>query len=70
MFVTQRAPNEFAADRSTTGLSAYLDEIGNVLKRNSGILKLAETMQVIYRPGAPAEFSKRISTALSATRLD
>jgi hypothetical protein len=70
MFVTQRAPNEFAADRSTTGLSAYLDEIGNVLKRNSGILKLAETMQVIYRPGAPAEFGQRISTALSATRLD
>jgi len=70
MFLTQRAPNEFAADRSTTGLSAYLDEIGNVLKRNSGILKLAETMQVIYRPGAPAEFAKRINTALSATRLD
>ncbi len=68
MFVTQRAPNEFAADRSPTGLSTYLDEIGNVLKGNAGILKLAETMQVIYRPGTRADFGKLISTALSATR--
>ena len=51
MFMTQRAPIEFAADRSPTGLAAYLDEIGEVLKRNAGILKLAESMQVIYRPG-------------------
>ncbi len=66
MFITQRAPIEFAADRSTTGLSAYLDEIGGVLKRNAGILKLAESMQVIYRPGAAAEFGKGIAAALSA----
>jgi hypothetical protein len=68
MFVTQRAPNEFAADRSPTGLSAYLDEVGDVLKHNSGILKLAESMQVIYRPGASADFGKSISAALSALR--
>lgn len=36
MFVAQRAPNEFAADKSRTGLSAYLGEIGEVLKRNVG----------------------------------
>ncbi len=66
MFMTQRAPVEFAADHSPTGLSAYLDEIGDVLKRNAGILKLAESMQVIYRPGAPADFGKRISAALSS----
>jgi len=66
MFVTQRAPNEFVADRSARGLSAYLDEIGDVLKCNAGTLKLAETMQVIYRPGAPADFSKRIGSALSS----
>jgi hypothetical protein len=66
MFVTQRAPNEFAADHSPTGLSAYLDEVRDVLKRNAGILKLAESMQVIYRPGAPADFGKRIAAALSA----
>ena len=66
MFVTQRAPIEFAADHSPTGLGAYLDEIGEVLKRNAGILKLAESMQVIYRPGASADFGKRIAAALSA----
>ena len=68
MFITQRAPIEFAADRSPTGLNVYLDEIGDVLKRNAGILKLAESMQVIYRPGAPADFGKRIGAALSAVR--
>jgi hypothetical protein len=66
MFITQRAPIEFAADHSPTGLNAYLDEIGDVLKHNAGILKLAESMQVIYRPGASADFGKRIASALSA----
>jgi hypothetical protein len=65
MFVTQRAPIEFAADRSPTGLNAYLDEIGEVLKSNDGILKLAESMQVIHRPDAPADFGNRIGAALS-----
>jgi hypothetical protein len=37
-----------------------------VLKHNAGILKLAESMQVIYRPDAPADFGKRIGAALSA----
>lgn len=67
LFMTQRAPNEFAADHSSTGLSAYLDEIGNVLKRNAGILKLAESMQVIYRPGTPVDLGPRIRAVLSAT---
>ena len=66
MFVTQRAPVEFAADHSSTGLAAYLDEIGGVLKHNAGILKLAESMQVIYRPNAPADFGKLVAAALSA----
>ena len=66
LFVTQRAPVEFAADGSSTGLNAYLDEIGIVLNRSNGILKCAETMQVFYRPDASADFSKTISTALSA----
>jgi len=66
MFVTQRAPNEFAADSSPTGLAAYLDEVGEVVKHNRGILKLAESMQVIYRPGATADFGKSISAALSS----
>ena len=66
LFVTQRAPNEFAADKSSTGLSAYLDEIGNVLKRNAGILKLAEAIQVIHKPGMPVDFGKRIAAALFA----
>jgi hypothetical protein len=68
MFVTQRAPIEFAADRSPTGLSSYLDEIGDVLERNAGILKLAESMQVIYRPdpNPSADFGQRIGAALSS----
>lgn len=65
LFVAQRAPVEFAADTSPTGLDAYLDEIGDVLKRGGGILKCAETMQVFYRPDAAAEFGKSVSTALS-----
>jgi hypothetical protein len=69
MFITQRAPNEFAADRSPTGLSAYLDEVGDVLKKNAGILKLAESMQIVYRPGAPAAFGQRIAAALSSVGL-
>jgi hypothetical protein len=69
MFMTQRAPNEFAADSSPTGLSAYLDEVGEVLKHNAGILKLAESMQVIYRPGASDDFGKRIGDALSSVSL-
>jgi hypothetical protein len=64
MFITQRAPIEFAADHSSTGLSAYLDEIGDVILRNGGILKLAEAMQVIYRPGAPVDLGKPIAAAL------
>jgi hypothetical protein len=67
MFVTQRAPIEFAVDRSPTGLSAYLDEVGGVLKRNAGIMQLAETMQVIYRPGTPIDFGKRIAAALATS---
>jgi hypothetical protein len=66
MFVTQRAPVELAADRSPTGLSAYLDEIGDVLKRNAGILKLAESMQVIYLAEAAPDFGKKLGAALSA----
>ena len=66
MFITQRAPIEFASDHSPTGLSAYLDEIGDVLKHNAGILKLAESMQVIYRPNAAADFGKLVAAALPA----
>ncbi len=66
MFITQRAPIEFASDHSPTGLSAYLDEIGDVLKHNAGILKLAESMQVIYRPNAPTDFGKLVAAALPA----
>jgi hypothetical protein len=67
MFITQRAPIEFAGDHSHTGLSAYLDEVGEVLKNNAGILQLAESMQVIYRPGTPGEFGKRIAASLTST---
>jgi hypothetical protein len=66
LFVAQRAPVEFAADNSPTGLDAYLDEIGGVLNGSDGILKCAEAMQVLYRPNAPADFGKSINAALGA----
>src|ERR1700723_3562413 len=66
MFWTQRAPNDVAVESSPTGLAAYLDEVGDVLKHNRGILKLAESMQVIYRLGASPDFGKRIGAALSS----
>ena len=42
--------------------------IGNVILRNSGILKLAETMQMIYRSGTAVDLGKPIEAALSPIR--
>jgi hypothetical protein len=67
MFITQRAPLEFASDRSATGLAAYLDEIRSVIEPNGGVLKLAETMQVVYRADAPAGLGESIARAMTAS---
>ena len=53
MFVTQRAPLEFADDKSPSGLDAYLGEARRVIERNGGHMLLAERLQIICRRDAP-----------------
>jgi hypothetical protein len=65
-FVVQRAPLEFASDRSATGLSEFIDQIRPVIEQNWGVLPLAERMQVICRIDAPARFADTISEAVAA----
>jgi hypothetical protein len=65
-FVVQRAPLEFASDRSATGLSEFISKIRPVIEENRGVLPLAERMQVFCRTDVPARFSETISEALAA----
>lgn len=65
MFVSQRAPIEFASDRSATGLEAFLTEIRSVLEHGNGVLKLAEKMQVIHRTDASAKIGDAVASALA-----
>lgn len=67
MFLPQRAPLEFAADRGATGLAAYLAEIRSVIEQNSQVLKLAETMQVMWRANG-AKIDDPVADALAAAR--
>jgi hypothetical protein len=66
-FVVQRAPLEFASDRSATGLSQFMDEIRPVIEANRGVLPLAERMQVFCRADVPAGLSETIAEALAAS---
>jgi hypothetical protein len=65
-FVVQRAPLEFASDRSTTGLLRFMDEIRPVIEANRGVLPMAERMQVFCRRDVPARLSEAIADALAA----
>ncbi|HKV54022.1 MAG TPA: hypothetical protein VJN94_05205 [Candidatus Binataceae bacterium] len=65
-FVVQRAPLEFAADRSATGLAAFIDQIFQVIDANHGVLPSAEQMQVLSRSDAPAILAATIPEALAA----
>jgi hypothetical protein len=65
-FVVQRAPLEFAADHSATGLHAFLKEIRTVVEANHGVLPLAERMQVLTRADAVPNLSEAIPKALAA----
>ncbi|MGH8013906.1 MAG: hypothetical protein ACREQ4_15570 [Candidatus Binataceae bacterium] len=67
-FVVQRAPREFAADKSQAGLQAFIDEIRSVIAHNRGYLPLAEKMQVMWHPEASADFSRKIDAALTYAR--
>jgi|GEM_PF-6475519 len=64
MFVTQRAPLEFAADRSSLGLDAYLEEARAIIEANGGEMPLAERLQVVCRPGRTAAFMNGLRAAL------
>jgi hypothetical protein len=66
-FVVQRAPLEFAADHSATGVTAFIDEIRSVIEANHGVLPLAERMQVFIRTDASPALSEVIPAALTAS---
>ncbi|MEA2681461.1 MAG: hypothetical protein QOK03_3183 [Candidatus Binataceae bacterium] len=66
-FIVQRAPVEFAADHSATGLEVFIDEVRGVIEGNHGVLPLAERMQVLSRADAPAILTETIPDALAAS---
>lgn len=64
-FVVQRAPEEFAADRSKTGLAAFVDEVRKAIEGDRDTLPLAERMQVFTRPDADSGLANAIPDALA-----
>jgi len=66
-FVVQRAPLEFAADASATGLKTFIDEIRAVIEANRGVLPLAERLQMFCRADASAGLREVIPAALAAS---
>lgn len=66
-FVVQRAPLEFAADHSATGLATFIDEIRGVIQANGGVLPSAERMQVFCRPDAASPLREAIRSAIAAS---
>ena len=65
-FIVQRSPLEFAADRSTTGLVTFIDEMRRLLEANHGALALAERMQVFIRADAPHTLGEALPNALAS----
>jgi hypothetical protein len=66
LFVTERAPLEFAADRSEHGLVAYPAAARKVIESNRGSLPLAEWIQIGFRPGVDPEFVAMVGGAAAA----
>lgn len=66
-FVVQRAPLEFEADRSPTGLNAFIDEIRPVIEANRNVLPLAERIQVLLAADSSPALRAAIPEALSAS---
>jgi hypothetical protein len=65
-FVVQRAPLEFAADSSATGLALFMDEIRRVIETNGAVLPLSERMQVCCRPDASPVLRDALKAAVAA----
>ena len=63
-FIVQRAPLEFAADYSTSGLTYFLSEIRDLIESNKGVLPLAERIQVFTHRDAIPPLAEAISQAL------
>ncbi len=66
-FVVQRAPLEFAADHSPSGLGAYIDEARDAIERNQGMLPSSERMQVFSRADAAPHLAAAIPEAVAAS---
>ena len=64
-FVIQRAPLEFGADHSETGLAVFIDQIRRVIEANQGALLSAECMQVFSRVDAIPALAREIPDALA-----
>jgi hypothetical protein len=64
-FIVQRAPLEFAADRSASGLNVFIDQIRQVIEANHGVLPATEGMQVFSRADAAPTMGKSIPEALA-----
>jgi len=70
MFVTQRAPIEFADDKSASGLNAYLDEVRGVIEGNGGFMVLSERLQIICRREAPGKIVSGVRDAISGLQAE
>ncbi|MGH7908132.1 MAG: hypothetical protein ACREP6_16045 [Candidatus Binataceae bacterium] len=68
LFIVQRAPREFAADKSMSGLDAFIDEIRPVMESGGGCLPLAEAMQIMWHPDASAGFKRKIREIIAILR--
>lgn len=66
-FVIQRAPMEFAADHSATGLAAFMDQVRQVIEANHGVLPSTERFQVFSRADASAVLGAAIPEAIAAS---
>jgi hypothetical protein len=63
-FIVQRAPLEFAADHSTSGLTYFISEIRDLIQSNKGVLPLAERIQVFTHRDAIPPLAVAIPQAL------
>jgi hypothetical protein len=66
-FVVQRAPLDFAADYSPSGLNCFVSEIREVIESNNGVLPLAERIQVFTRRDANPVLANTIPEALAVS---
>ncbi len=64
-FIVQRAPREFAEDRSPRGLLAFLEEVREVITKNAGVIYLEESLQALLPSDSPRSVQEKAKTAVS-----